>query len=230
MRKIGLVGGVGWRSTEIYYRLLNQEVALRRGGLSSARVAVESLDFAEVRALVDTGREDALRDLYLRAVQALVAGGAVLLALCSNSAHARLQYLQESAAVRFLHIADPVNRAIVAGNFRKILLLGTREVMERDFMKTALSPSGATFIVPGSEEREWLHRMIFEDLETGNATCQHRQQLVDLVNRYATAGADGVILGCTELSLLISDGDARIPCLDTTRLHATALVDAALES
>lgn len=230
MRKIGLIGGVGWRSTETYYRFLNEETARRLGGLRSPPMAIESLDFAQVRAWVDAGREDELRALYLRAASALKAAGAQVLALCSNSAHTRMAYLQEATQTPFVHISTPLVAGIRRSGIRKVLLLGTRETMEHGFMKDALQSGGAEVVVPDEQDREWLHRMIFEELEQGTATAAQKARLVDMIDRHAQAGVQAAILGCTELPLLLGLSDACIPCLDTTRLHAQAILDAALET
>jgi aspartate racemase len=230
MRKIGLIGGVGWRSTEFYYRFLNEEVAFRLGGLRSPPLAIESLDFAQVRAWVDAGREDKLRALYLRAACALKSTGAKVLALCSNAAHTRIAYLQEITQMPFVHISTPLVAEISRNGFKKVLLLGTRETMEHDFMKDALCSGGTEVVVPDENERDWLHRMIFEDLEQGTATTLQKAQLVAMIDTYAKAGVQAAILGCTELPLLLGPSYACIPCLDTTRLHAQAILDAALET
>lgn len=228
MKKIGLIGGVGWRSTEIYYRCLNEEVAQRLGGLRSARLSLESLDFAEVRALVDASDESALRTLYLSATRSLQSAGAQVLALCSNAAHTRVAYLQEQTQARFVHIATPLVDEIRRQGLRTVLLLGTGETMQQGFMRDAIRATGADIVVPGPQHRAWLHRMIFEDLEQGRVTDELRQRLVDLIACHAAHGAQAVILGCTELPLLVDSTHTPIPCLDTTRLHAKALVDVAL--
>jgi aspartate racemase len=230
MRKIGLIGGVGWRSTEFYYRFLNEEVAFRLGGLHSPQLAIESLDFAQVRAWVDAGREDKLRDLYLRAALALKSTGAKVLALCSNAAHTRIAYLQEVTQMPFVHISTPLVAQISRNGFRKVLLLGTRETMEHDFMKDSLRSGGTEVVVPKEDERDWLHRMIFEDLEQGAASALQKARLVAMIDKYAQKGVQAAILGCTELPLLLEPSHASIPCLDTTRLHALAILDAALET
>ena len=230
MRKIGLVGGVGWQSTQAYYRYLNEEVAHRFGGLRSPRLTIESLDLAEVRRLVDAGLEEELRRLYLRATLVLKAGGAEVMALCSNAAHTRLPYLEHAAQARFVHIATPLVSEIRSRGYKKVLLLGTRETMEGTFMKDALASGGAQVVVPVSADRIWLHRMIFEDLERGAATPAQKERLCTLIGEQGIRGVDAVILGCTDLPLLVGPGDTALPCLDTTQLHAAALVEVALES
>lgn len=230
MKKIGLIGGVGWRSTHVYYRAINEEVGQRLGGLHSQRLAVESLDFAEVRRLVDAGREEELRALYLDAALNLKGAGAQVLALCSNAAHTRLPYLEKASGTRFVSIAAPVVREIRALGLRKVLLLGTRETMERGFMKEALAAGGAHVVVPQEADRLWLHRLIFEDLEQGTVQPAQKARLLALLAQYAREGVDAAILGCTELPLLVGPGEADMPCLDTTHLHALALVEAAHES
>lgn len=230
MKKIGLIGGVGWRSTLVYYRAIHEEVGQRLGGLRSPRLAVESLDFAEVRGLVDAGREEELRALYLGAALNLRGAGAQMLALCSNAAHVRLHYLEQASRTRFVSIAAPVVREIRTRGLRKVLLLGTRETMERGFMKEALAAGGAQVVVPQEADRLWLHRMIFEDLERGTVQPAQKARLLALIAQHARQGVDAAILGCTELPLLVGPGEADIPCLDTTQLHALALVEAALES
>lgn len=228
MRKIGLVGGVGWRSTAAYYRLINEDVALRLGGLHSAPLALESLDFARVRAHVDAGDEDALVELYCGAARNLQAAGAQVLALCSNAAHARIQRVREQVHVPVLHIAEPVVAVARARSHRCVGLLGTRETMERPFLKQVLTRAGLEVLVPEAHDREWLHALIFGALEQGRETPADRARFLQLVERMGRAGAQAVVLGCTELPLLLGDAMPPVPCLDTTRLHARALVDAAL--
>jgi len=229
MRKIGLVGGVGWRSTAEYYRLINEDVARRMGGLHSAALALESLDFARVRQYADAGDEEALVALYARAARNLEAAGAEVLALCSNSAHARIHRVREQVHVEVIHIADPVLAAARARGYRRIGLLGTRETMERPFLKQTFANAGLEVLVPPPEHREWLHALIFGVLEHGTQTPAHRARFLELVARMGRAGAEAVVLGCTELPLLVGDATTAVPCLDTTRLHASALVHAALE-
>ena len=228
MKKIGLVGGVGWRSTSEYYRLINEEVERRLGGLRSMPLALESLDFAQVRRHVDAGDEEALVDLYLGAAQRLESAGAQLLALCSNAAHARIHRVREHVRVPVIHIADAVCAAARSQGHTHVGLLGTRETMQRPFMKDVLAASGLQVHVPGEADQAWLHATIFGVLEQGRQTREHQAQLLQVVDRLAHAGAQAVVLGCTELPLLLGDGQSAVPCLDTTRLHAHALVDVAL--
>jgi len=228
MKKIGLIGGIGWRSSEIYYRLVNEEVGRRLGGLRSARLTLESLDFAEIRSRVDARNEIELREIYLQATQALLISGAEVLALCSNAAHVRIDYLQEVTSARFVHIAEPLVDAIKAKNMKRVILLGTKETMEGDFLKSPLRTGGAQIDVPDKSDRDWIHRMIFDDLERGTASVAQKKRLVEIVSAHAMSGAEAVILGCTELPLVISSSDVPIPSMDTTRMHAAAIVDAAL--
>jgi aspartate racemase len=229
VKKIGLIGGVGWRSTAEYYRLINEETARRLGGLHSARLALESLDFAAVRHHVDAGQEDALVELYTRAACNLEDGGAQVLGLCSNAAHTRIHRLRERVRAPFIHIAEPIASAARAAGYRRVALLGTRETMEHPFLKEAIAASGVVqVLVPSAEDRAWLHGMIFGVLEQGRQTEAHLAQMQQLMARQAQAGADAVVLGCTELPLLVGDAPTAVPCLDSTRLHAAALVEAAL--
>jgi aspartate racemase len=228
VKKIGLVGGVGWRSTSEYYRLINEEVERRLGGLHSMPLGLESLDFAQVRQHVDEGDEDALVELYVGAAQRLESAGAQLLALCSNAAHARIHRVREHVRVPVIHIADPVCAAARSQGHTRVGLLGTRETMQRPFMKDVLAASGLHVHVPEEADQAWLHATIFGVLEQGRQTREHQAQFLQVVERLAHAGAQAVVLGCTELPLLLDDGQSAVPCLDTTRLHAHALVDAAL--
>jgi aspartate racemase len=228
MRKIGLIGGVGWRSTSDYYRLINEEVERRLGGLHSPPLALESLDFAQVRRHVDACEEDALVRLYAQAERSLQASGAEVLALCSNAAHARIHRLREEVPVPFLHIGDPLCAAARARGFTRVGLLGTRETMSRPFFRNVLSAAGLEVLVPGESDQDWLHATIFGALEQGRQTEAHRARFVRMIEGLAEAGAQAAVLGCTELPLLLGDAKTTIPCLDTTRLHAQALVEHAL--
>jgi aspartate racemase len=226
---IGLIGGVGWLSTADYYRIINEEVGRRLGGLHSARIVMVSLDFAQVRSHVDAGEEHALVELYADAAQKLEQAGAEVLALCSNAAHGRIGQLQPRVGVPFLHIADAVGAAARAAGMRHVGLLGTRETMERPFMRDGLAQrAGLRVSVPGVDDRDWLHGMIFGALEQGRATDADRDKLLAIIERLADAGAEAVVLGCTELPLLLRGVDTPIPCLDSTLLHATALVESAI--
>ncbi len=228
MKKIGLIGGVGWRSTAEYYRLINEDVALRLGGLHSARLSIESLDLEQVRRLADAGKEDELVGIYAGAARSLEASGAQLMAICSNAAHARLGRLRGMVGVPFISIVEPLCTAARASGFVRLGLLGTRETMSRPFFRDMLTGAGFDVIVPPEADQDWLHETIFGVLEQGRQTEQHRARFLALVDGLARSGAQAVVLGCTELPLLLGGAATAVPCLATTQLHAAALVQAAL--
>jgi aspartate racemase len=230
MKRIGLIGGVGWRSTADYYRILNEEVARRRGGLHSAPLLIVSLDFAEVRESVDAGDEAAVLAMYVDALRALERAGAELIGICSNAAHRRFEQLQSQTRLRLLHIADGVAQDSATRGLRRLALLGTRETMQQSFMIEALGQrTGAEIILPDATDQDWLHQTIFGVLEQGREEERHRQQMLRIVDDMGRRGADAAVLACTELPILLHGTSPSLPLLDTTRLHAMALLDAACE-
>ena len=230
MKTIGLIGGMSWASTALYYRLLNQQVMHRLGGLSSARLLLASLDFAEVVAGQKAGEWDRLASLLADAARRLERAGADVVLIGTNTMHKVADAVQSQLSIPLLHIGDVTADAIRARNCRRVALLGTRYTMEQPFYVEHLARRGVVAIVPGAEDRAEVHRAIFDELCRGEvrpATCR---RLRAIARRQLERGAEGVVLGCTELSLALPQaelGDATI--FDTTELHARAAVAFALD-
>ncbi len=229
MKTIGLIGGMSWESTVPYYRELNELVRLRLGGLHSARVALYSVDFADIEPLQRTGRWDEAGEALARAGRAVEAAGADFIVLCTNTMHKVAPAIEAAVSIPLLHIADPTAEAVKRAGIRTIGLLGTRFTMEQDFYRERLqSRHGLEVLVPPAEGREVVHRVIYEELCRGVVTEESRTQYREAIAGLVRNGAAGVILGCTEIAMLVSPSDSPVPVFDTTCIHAAAAVDLAL--
>jgi aspartate racemase len=229
MKRIGLLGGMSWESTAEYYRLANELVRDRLGGLHSAEIVMVSVDFAEIERLQQTGDwEEAGRRLADHS-RRLEEAGADLLVLCTNTMHKVATSIEAATTVPFLHIADTTARAVGAAGVRRVGLLGTAFTMEQDFYRDRLASHGLDVLVPDAADRAEVHRIIFEELVLGVVTEQSRDAYRRAIDRLVAAGAEGVILGCTEIELLIGQEDSAVPVFPTTRLHIEAAVDLALQ-
>lgn len=229
MKLIGLIGGMSWESSVAYYRILNQAVKARLGGLHSARVVLYSVDFHEIEALQRMGDWVAAGRILADAARALQAAGAECVVLCTNTMHKVAPAIEAAVSIPLLHIADATGAAIVAGGHATVGLLGTRFTMEEAFYRERLSSRhGLRVLLPGPAQREDVHRIIYQELCLGQireeSRACYRQVMADL----AAAGAQAIILGCTEISLLVSQQDAPVPLFDTTELHAKAALAFAL--
>lgn len=227
MKTIGLIGGMSWESTAHYYRVLNQETAARLGGLHSAPLIVHSVDFAPIEALQRAGDwEEAGRQLA-GVAQGLAAAGAEVIGLATNTMHIVADAITRDLAVPFVHIADPTSQALKADGFSTVGLLGTRFTMEMGFYRERLEAAGLSVLVP-DVDRTNLNAIIYEELCRGVVREPSRQTYVAAIDRLRQRGAEAVILGCTEIGMLIDDAISPLPVYDTTDLHAKALVTAAL--
>jgi len=223
LRTLGLLGGMSWESTLPYYRLINQTVRERLGGLHSARLLLYSVDFAEIERMQHAGDWDAAGAALGRAACALRDGGAQLLVICTNTMHKVADAVEQAAQLPLLHIADPTGAAIRAAGLHRIGLLGTRFTMEQDFYRQRLQQRhGLEVLVPDEAGREAVHRIIYDELCLGAIREESRQAYRGIIAGLVARGAQGVILGCTEIGLLIGDGDVDIPLFDTAALHARA--------
>lgn len=230
MKTIGLIGGMSWESTVPYYRTINETVRERLGGLHSARVIVFSVDFHEVEELQRTGQWDAAGELLAQAAQSLEAAGADFLVLATNTMHKVAGAIEAATDLPLLHIADPTGDAIKAAGLVKVGLLGTRFTMEQDFYRARLETQhGLTVLVPGAESREAVHRIIYEELCLGQVLPASRQIYQRVMADLVAQGAQAIILGCTEISLLVGPADAAVPLFDTTALHARGAAELALK-
>ncbi len=225
MKTIGLLGGMSWESTIEYYRIINQLVNTRRGGHSSAKIVLYSVDFDEIERCQREGRWDAAATLLQRAAQAIEAAGADLLVLCTNTMHKLASEIQGAVRIPFLHIADATAREISAHGIATVGLLGTRYTMEQDFYKGRLGELGLTVIVPPEEERQVVHDIIYDELCFGRVLEASRAQYRRIIEGLAARGAQGVILGCTEIMLLVRPEDSPVPIFDTTYIHAAKAVE-----
>jgi len=228
MRTIGMLGGMSWESTALYYRLANELVRERQGGLASADLLVRSLDFSLVRDLQVQGRWDDAADLLLREAKALEAAGAELLVLCTNYMHKTAPALEAGLGVPFLHIADVAAQAATALGVTRVGLTGTGATMAEPFYAERLGTHGLDVLVPRQEDRQRLDTAIFEELCRGVLSDSTRTALRGVLARLVEQGAEAVVLGCTELELLLGPDDCAVPLLPTARLHVQAAVDAAL--
>jgi aspartate racemase len=228
MLRIGLLGGMSWESSAEYYRLVNELVREREGGLHSADCVLLSVDFAEIEVLQSEGRWDEAGQVLAKAALQLQAAGAQVVVLCTNTMHKVADSIESVLEVPFLHLADATAQAAVTAGLTKVGLLGTAFTMEQDFYRDKLTGHGLDVVVPDAEDRALVHRVIYDELCLGIVTEQSRQAYVEVIGRLVEAGCEGVILGCTEIELLIRPTDSPVPLLATTRLHAEAAVDFAL--
>ncbi|HEX8375085.1 MAG TPA: aspartate/glutamate racemase family protein [Geminicoccaceae bacterium] len=229
MRTIGLIGGLSWESTALYYRQLNELARERLGGLHSAEILLWSFDFAEVEALQAAGDWAGATRLMVGAARRLEAGGAGLLVICSNTMHRMAGEVEAATGLPLVHIADATGVAARRAGVRRPALLATRYTMEQEFYVGRLRERhGVEAIVPDAGGRELVHRVIYEELCLGVVRAESKAAYLDVVDGLRRRGADGVILGCTEVTMLIGQGDVGLPVLDTTRLHVEAAMEAAL--
>jgi aspartate racemase len=231
MKTIGLLGGMSWESSIEYYRIINETVRAKLGGLHSAKSIMYSVDFAEIEALQHQGKWDQATELMISAAHKIEKGGADFLIICTNTMHKMADTLQTHLQIPLLHIADATAARIKAQRLKKIGLLGTKFTMEEDFYKGRLvKRHGLEVLIPTEEERDIVHRVIYDELCIGKVKQPSREQYVGIMDDLVRRGAAGIILGCTEISLLVSDEDSQVPLLDTTKIHAVAAVEYALAS
>jgi aspartate racemase len=227
VRLVGLLGGMSWESTAEYYRLANEVVRERVGGLASARVLLHSVDFAEVERMQATGEWDAAGTLLAEAASGLERGGAELLVLCTNTMHKVADAIEDAVSIPLLHIADVTADAVRAAGLSRVGLLATAYTMEQPFLRDRLAAHGLTVLVPGADDRAEVHRVIYEELCLGVVRDESRAAYREVIGRLAAAGAEGVVLGCTEVELLVGADDSPVPVFPTTRLHIEAALAAA---
>lgn len=229
MKTIGLIGGMSWESSAEYYRLLNQGVRERRGATASARCILWSFDFAEIERLQHEGDWDSLSALMVDAAQRLERAGADMLLLCTNSMHRTAPAIEAGTDIPLLHIADPAADRIRAAGHKRVGLLGTAFTMEQPFYRDRLTTlHGLEVIIPEAEDRALVHRVIYEELVAGRVLDASRSAYRSVIGRLVDAGAEAIILGCTEIMLLVRPEDSPVPLFDTTVLHVEAAVDLAL--
>lgn len=230
MQTIGLIGGMSWESSLEYYRILNKMVKEKLGEPHSCKIIMYSVDFADFEKLQHEGKWELLTSKMIDIAIKLENAGADLILICTNTMHKMASEVQKNIKVPLLHIADATAEEIKANNMNKVGLLGTNFTMEQDFYKGRLKEKhGIDVVIPDKQEREFVHRVIYKELISGVIKEESREKFKKIINNLRKNGAEGVILGCTEIPLLINDEDSEIPVFDTTMLHARKAVDLALE-
>ena len=229
MQTIGLIGGMSWESSAHYYRLVNQGVRERLGGSHSAKVLLNSVDFGPADAMLQAGDWVGLEAMLSDAASALARGGADFLVLATNTMHRLADEITAASGLPLLHIADPLGAAIVAAGHKRVGLLGTAFTMEQPFLRERLAARfGLTVLVPPADDRGAVHRIIFDELVRGLIVEESRKTYCGVMARLIDQGAEAIILGCTEIMLLVGAEDCAVPLFDTTTLHARAAVERAL--
>ena len=228
MRTVGLIGGMSWVSTAEYYRLANEEVASRLGGLHSAKILMESVDFAEIEELKLAGRWDEIGIRLAAAGARLEAAGAELVVLCTNTMHHVAAPIEAAVTVPFVHIADTTAAAITAAGVSRVGLLGTAFTMNEAFYRDRVASHGIEVLVPSEDDRRRISEIIYDELCLNVVRDESRAFYLEVVERLIAAGAEGIILGCTEIELLIDQSHFAVPAFPTTLLHVQAAVDLAL--
>ena len=232
MKTIGIIGGVSWVSSIEYYRLLNEMVAERLGGLHSAKLLMYSIEFGEFseqERLAEKGDWNALNKTIIDAAQRLKRGGADFIIIASNTINSRADYIQETVGLPVLHIADATGKKVNDSGIKTVALLGTKYTMEQDFYREWLEKYGLNVVIPNETEREIINTVIFDELCAGKFYNSSKERYIKIINRLVDEeGAEGVILGCTEIPLLIKQEDVKVPVFDTTYIHSEAAVNYAL--
>jgi aspartate racemase len=229
MKTIGLIGGMSWESTVEYYRIINEAVREKLGGLHSAQCVLWSFDFHEIEVAQHRGNWDELTRRMIDAARAVVQGGADFIVICTNTMHMMANDVQAAVKIPLLHIADATAQATQTVGIGRVGLLATRFTMEQDFYKGRLTEKhGLDVLIPNEADRKTVHEIIYNELCRGRINDQSRQRFRGIIGRLADAGAEGIILGCTEIGLLVKPEDCPVPLFDTTAIHAQAAVEYAL--
>ncbi len=231
MKIIGLIGGMSWESTVPYYCRINEHVKRRLGGLHSARVVLYSVDFHDIEKLQHAGKWDEAGEILAAAAKSAAAAGAEFIVLCTNTMHKVVGAVERAVTIPVLHIADATAAEIQRAGMRRVGLLATRFTMEQDFYRGRLeSRHGIEVLVPDQAERDVIHRVIYDELCLGVISDTSREHYREIITRLAERGAEGIIYGCTEIGLLVSQADSPVPVFDTAQIHSAAAVDFALGS
>ena len=229
MKTIGLIGGMSWESTVPYYRQINETIKNRLGGLHSAKIVLYSVDFHDIEQLQHAGDWEAAGAMLAEAARSLETAGSDFLVLCTNTMHKVAPSIEAAVTIPLLHIADPTAGEIKQAGHSTVGLLGTRFTMEENFYRDRLSEHhGLQVFVPNAEDRDTIHRIIYEELCLGVVLPESRSEYRRIMESLVSQGAEGIILGCTEISLLVSQQDSGVPLFDTTAIHARAAAEEAL--
>lgn len=230
MKTIGLLGGMSWESTVEYYREINEGIKRRRGGLHSAKTVLYSVDFDPIEKLQHSGDWDRTGDILADAARRVEAGGADFLLICTNTMHKVADRVEAALNIPLLHIADATANALLQANVKTVGLLGTAFTMEQDFYKGRLAEKyGLDVVVPDSSDRQRVHSIIYKELCMGKCNPSSKRTYLEIVDKLEKRGARGVILGCTEIGMLIGQADTKTPLYDTTKIHAARAVELALD-
>ena len=229
MKTIGLLGGMSWESTELYYRWINQETKRRLGGLHSAPIAMVSVDFQEIEELQHQGDWEAAGEILANKARQVESAGADILLICTNTMHKVAAKVEASIRIPLLHIADATAHRIAEVGMKTLGLLGTKFTMEQDFYKGRLEEHGLSVLVPIEEDREIIHRIIYQELCLGQVRESSRMEYLRIIEQLSARGAEGVIEGCTEIVMLLKQEHTHIPLFDTTEIHAQEAVVEALK-
>ncbi|MCC8255101.1 aspartate/glutamate racemase family protein [Vibrio campbellii] len=231
MKTIGLIGGMSWESTAQYYQIINREVKARLGGLHSGKVCLYSVDFAEIETLQHQGSWDDTAIILAQAAKSVEVGGADFILICTNTMHKVADQIQQVVNVPLIHIADTTAEKLVSDGIKKVGLLGTRFTMEQDFYKQRLIDKfGVDVFVPGSDDQTIIHNVIYNELCKGEVRDDSRQHYLAIIEKLVEQGAEAVILGCTEIAMLVEPHHTDVKLYDTTEIHAKAAVEKALDS
>ncbi len=229
MKKIGFIGGMSWESTQLYYKLINQKIREALGGFHSARCVIESVEFSEIHALQTVNDWNRLNEKMVEAATNLKNAKADVILICANTMHLCSEAITQNVDLPLIHIAEATGKEIQKSNLTKVLLLGTKFTMERDFFINILkSQFGIEAIIPVATDRDKVHDIIYKELVQGKIEDASRKTYVHIIEKAVQEGAQGVILGCTEIPLLISPNDVSIPTFNTTEIHAESAVEFAL--
>ncbi len=229
MKTIGLIGGMSWESSLHYYRIINEEVKLKLGGLHSAQCLLYSVDFEELERFMSLGEWNQIVGILCSAAKTLEQAGAGLIVLCTNTRHKVAPQIKDAIRIPFLHIADLTAKRIKQKNISKIGLLGTRYTMEEPFYASRVEANGIQVIIPGENDRDLIHRVIFDELCLGKVRDESRAQYNRIIAALVEQGAEGIILGCTEIGMLVRQDEVAVPLFDTTLIHAQEAVAFALK-
>ncbi len=226
MRKIGLIGGITWQSTQLYYQYLNTFVSASMGGQHSCSCIIESVDFANISKKQAAGDWKELHQDMAEIAVRLENAGADIILICANTMHLSVETIKQKISVPLLHIAEAAGREIIDKKCKKVLLLGTKYTMELDFYKDILKQQfGVEVFVPNEEDREFIHQSIYSELAKGIISNETKTRYLDIMEKFENKGIDAVVLGCTEIPLLIGQEDSKLTIIDTTKVHAKAAVD-----
>ncbi|MEC3631869.1 aspartate/glutamate racemase family protein [Bacillus velezensis] len=228
MKTIGLIGGMSWESSAEYYRIINEEIKKKLGGLHSAKCLLYSVDFKEIEHYQSVGAWDKAGEALGQVARSLEKAGADFIVICTNTMHKILGYIQEMITIPILHIADATAEQIIRQDIRSIGLLGTKYTMEQDFYKSRIASHDINVIVPDDDERELINNIIYQELCLGEIKQSSKNIYKKIINNLVDRGAEGIILGCTEIGLLVKAEDSKVPLFDTTLIHAQKAVNKSL--